>query len=360
MKIRHRGVVITALALCGILVAVQAPAQQRQPQHIYTPMASPHASVHQTIGVTEMSVDYHRPAVNDRDLWGSLIPYGQMWRTGANENTVVSFSTDVSVEGQALAAGSYGLHTIPGESEWEVVFSHDTSAWGSFAYDQAQDALRVQVTSGEAPFFQERLAFTFEDVDNEKATLALHWGNLRVPIQITADTHELALASFRDQLKGLSRFFWPGWNQAANYALQNDVALEEALTWADSSIQAEERFDNLSTKAQLLVKLDRADEANEIMSRALGMGNAGQLHNYARQLLGQDRKEDALEVFQRNVEQNGDAWFVELGLARGYSALGQFEKAAEQMRIAVGRAPEPQKAYVQGLVEQLEAGKDIN
>ena len=348
-----------ALVMTLVLVAGPAPAQ-RQARHIYQPMASPHASLGQTFGVTEISVDYHRPAVNGRDIWGALVPYGQVWRTGANENTVVSFSTDVAVEGQPLAAGSYGLHTIPGESEWEIIFSHDTTGWGSFAYDPSQDALRVKVIPTKAPFFLERMAFTVDEVDSDEAVLALHWAELWVPITITANTHELALASFRDQLKGLSQFFWLGWDQAANYALQNDVALEEALGWAERSIQTEERFENLSTKAQILTKLGRGDETEEIMAKALAMGNAGQLHNHARQLLGQDRKEEALAVFERNVKQNSGAWFVELGYARGLSALGRFEEAAAQMKIAVERAPEAQKAYVQGLVDQLEAGKDIN
>ena len=348
-----------ALVMTLVLVAGPAPAQ-RQARHIYQPMASPHASLGQTFGVTEISVDYHRPAVNGRDIWGALVPYGQVWRTGANENTVVSFSTDVAVEGQPLAAGSYGLHTIPGESEWEIIFSHDTTGWGSFAYDPSQDALRVKVIPTKAPFFLERMAFTVDETGDDKVVLALHWAELRVPITITANTHELALASFRDQLKGLSQFFWLGWDQAANYALQNAVALEEALGWAERSIQTEERFENLSTKAQILTKLSRGDETEEIMAKALAMGNAGQLHNYARQLLGQDRKEEALAVFERNVKQNSGAWFVELGYARGLSALGRFEEAAAQMKIALERAPEAQKAYVQGLVDQLEAGKDIN
>lgn len=351
---------IVAILLVGLAVPGTVLAQERQAQHIFTPLASQRASIAQTFGVTDVEVHYHRPAVNEREVWGALVPYDQVWRTGANENTLISFSTPVSVQGESLAAGTYGLHTIPGENEWTVIFSNQTTVWGSFGYDESQDALRVKATPEKAPFFRERMTFTFDDVTNEGATLALHWAELRLPIEVTADTPALVMASFEEQLVGLAQFFWQGWNQAANYALQNDLDLEKALEWADRSIQAEERFNNLSTKAQILTKLGRGDEADEVMAGALEMGNAGQLHNYARQLLGQGKKEEALTVFERNVEQNSDAWFVELGLARGLSALGRYEEAAEQMRIAHGRAPEPQKAYVQGLVEALEAGNDIN
>ncbi len=335
------------------------PASDRQAQHIFMPMVSPAASVSQTIGVTWLGVSYHRPAVNDRELWGSLVPYGQVWRTGANENTVLTVSTEVQVEGETLAAGTYGIHTIPGEERWTVIFSHDSNAWGSFSYDESRDALRVEVEPTESAH-TERMSFRFDDIESNSVKLLLEWGTLRVPITFTVDEHELALASFRDQLKGLSAFFWQGWNQAANYCLQNEINYEEALQWADRSVQTQENFTNLSVKAQLLAKTGDEAQSKEILSRALEMGNSGELHNYARTLLGEGKKEEALEVFQRNVEQNSNAWFVELGLARGLSALGRFEEAAEQMKIAVGKAPDNQKAYVQGLVDRLEKGEDIN
>ncbi len=348
----------------AILLLVSLPlaavAQQNQSQALDMPRVSPRASVSQHLGLTEISIDYHRPAVNERTVWGTLVPYGQVWRTGANENTLVSFSTDVTVEGQALAAGTYGVHTLPGEDEWQFIFSHDTTAWGSFSYDESRDALRVTVKPTEAPYHQERMAISFESPDNESATVSLHWEKLQVGFKVEIDSQAQILASMREQLKGLSQYFWQGWDQAATYCLQNDVNLEEAIQWADRSIGIEERFNNLSTKAQLLEKSGDSDQAKEIMARALGMGNGGQLHNYARSLVGQDRKDEALAIFQRNLEQNPDVWFVELGLARGYSAVGDFDNAVKNMKIAVGRAPDGQKAYVQGLVDQLEGKTDIN
>ncbi len=347
--------------LALVLAATPALAQvQQQTATLDLPRVSPAASVGQRIGLTDINVTYHRPAVNERDVWGSLVPYGAVWRTGANENTLVSFSTDVKVEGQPLAAGTYGLHSIPGEDEWTLIFSNDTSAWGSFSYSEEQDALRVTVKPEPFPFHIERLMFAFGEVDDDSATLSLVWEQLSVPFKVEVDAHATALASMREQLKGVSQFFWMGPQQAANFCVQEEINYEEALAWINTSIQAEERFENLQTKAQLLEKTGEAEQSTEIMTKALAMGNGGQLHNYARSLIGQDKKAEALEIFKRNVQQNADAWFVELGLARGHSALGQFEQAVAQMKIAHGRAPEAQKAYVQSLVERLEKQEDIN
>ncbi len=352
----------TAVGLILLAIGTIAPnsiVAQQQDIGLSLPNASPRALTRQVIGLTEIDVSYHRPAVNDREIWGALVPFDQVWRAGANENTLISFSSEVTVEGKPLAAGSYGLHMIPGETDWKIILSNDTSAWGSFSYSEDADALRVRVKPRESDF-QESLHYSFDDLSNESATLNLRWEKLRIPIRIEVDTEAVTLASVRQQLKGLSQFFWNGWNQAATYCMQNDTNLEEALQWADKSIQAEERFENLSTKAQILDKTGDAEQANETIARALEVGNAGQLHQYGRTLLGQGRTEDAMEVFERNAEQNPDAWFIGFGLARGYSAMGEFDQAVKSMRASLDAAPEGQKAYVQGMIDRLEKGQDIN
>ena len=346
-----------AIAITALLAT--AAMAQRQTIGLTLPNASPRAETVQTVGLTEISVNYHRPAVNDREIWGAVVPYDQVWRAGANENTLISFGSDVSIEGRPLTAGTYGLHMIPGTEEWQVIFSKDTTAWGSFSYDEEMDALRVGVKPQEAEF-QERLFYTVDDLTNESATLNLRWEKIRVPLRVEVDTEAVTLASIREQLKGLSQFFWNGWNQAATYCVQNDINLEEALEWADNSIQAEERFENLSTKSQILEKTGKTAEAQEIMEQALEIGNAGQLHQYGRTLIGEDRIDEALEVFQRNAKQNPDAWFVGFGLARGYSAKGDYDQAVIHMKSSLEKAPEGQKAYVQGMIDRLENNEDIN
>jgi thioredoxin-like negative regulator of GroEL len=354
-----RARIVGLLALVTILGSTGQLGAQQQNVGLDLPLTSPRAEIRQTVGLTEIGVWYHRPAVNERTIWGGLVPYGQVWRAGANENTLVTFSTDVTVEGQQLAAGTYGLHAIPSEEEWVIIFSGDTTAWGSFSYTEDNDVLRVTVKPVEAPF-RERMAFRFDELTNDSVALGLHWETLLVPIKVGVDTQEVVLASVRDELKGVAQFSWIGWNQATNYCLQEEINYEEALEWAERGIQAEKRFETLSTKARLLEKTGETGQAAELMQEALAMGNAGQLHQYARSLVSQERKEEALEVFQRNVHQNSDSWFVELGLARGYSALGDFDKAAENMKIALERAPDARKAYVQSLVERLEQEQDIN
>lgn len=358
---------LTLIILALALAAGTATAQtaDNQAQHVFTPMASPRAEVAQRVGLTDVHVTYHRPAVNDRDVWGTVVPSAgtPVWRTGANENTLVSFSTDVTVQGQPLPAGTYGLHSIPGqpaaEGEWTIVFSKDVHAWGSFSYKEENDALRVTAKPQAAPH-QERFQISFDELEDDSTHMILRWAEVAVPVAIGIDLEGTVTASLRTQLTGLSQFFWQGWNQAANYSLTNDMNLEEAVQWADRSIGIQETFNNLSTKAQLLAKTGEQDQATELMAKAMGMGNAGQIHNYARQLLGQDKKQEALAAFKRNVEKHPEIWFVELGLARGYSAVGDFENAVKSMKVSLEKAPEAQKQYVQGLVEQLEKKVDIN
>jgi Protein of unknown function (DUF2911) len=364
--IRHAPRTLTLLALALILAVPGALlAQDQQAQNVFTPMASPRAEVAQRIGLTDVKVVYHRPAVGGRDVWGQVIPSAgtPVWRTGANENTMVSFSTDVTIEGQALPAGTYGLHSIPGqpaaEGDWTIIFSKDAHAWGSFSYKEENDALRVTAKPAKADH-QERFQIAFDNLEDDSADMILRWAEVAVPIKVGIDLEKTVTASFRQQLTGLPQFFWQGWDQAAQYCLNNDFNLDEAVEWADKSIGVQETFSNLSTKAQLLFKRGDKAQADEIMAKALEMGNAGELHNYARQLVGQDRKQEALAVFKKNVEKHPETWFVELGLARGYAALGDFESAVKSMKISLGKAPDAQKQYVQGLVDQLANNVDIN
>ena len=177
-----KNVAIGALLLCVALSALgQSP--------IRLPEASPAATVGETIGITDVHLTYHRPAVNKRKIWGGLVPYGATWRAGANENTTISFSTPVKIEGQALPAGTYALYAIPTASQWTMVFSKFTGDWGAYNYDPSEDALRVTVTPVSVADSQERLVYTFDDVTNNSAALALRWEKLRVPMKIRKRGH---------------------------------------------------------------------------------------------------------------------------------------------------------------------------
>src|SRR5688572_28068888 len=174
---------LVAIAV-NLLTAATAVAQPR----LTAPEPSPRAHVEQSVGLTEIAVTYHRPAVDGRKVWGALVPYGEVWRSGANENTTISFSSDVKIGGKPLRAGKYGLHTIPTAKEWTVIFSTANTSWGSFTYDQKEDALRVTVTPRPLTAHEERLSYRFDEPSNTKVTLTLAWEKLAVPIAIEVDT----------------------------------------------------------------------------------------------------------------------------------------------------------------------------
>ncbi|MEM8960267.1 MAG: DUF2911 domain-containing protein [Acidobacteriota bacterium] len=349
---------LVLLAALATLLATSTLVAQTPP--VNTPFVSPPAEVTQRVGVTDVTVNYHRPLVNGRTLWGQVVPYGQVWRAGANDNTTISFSTDVTIDGQALAAGTYGLHMLPGESEWVVIFSTNHTSWGSFSYDEGEDALRVTVTPADAPMFHEALTYHFLDLGPTSMTAALAWGDKMVPFEVGIDLASTVLVDIENQLRHLAGFGWSGPFAAANYCQQNQGLCpdERVIGWADQSIQAERRFENLWLKSQLLGESD-AEQAATLRSEALAMGNPGQLHQAGRQMVIAGDLDQAMTIFEMNAEKHPETWFVEVGLARGHAAQGDFAKAAAHMKKAHERAPEPQKAYIQGLVDQLEAEQPI-
>ena len=323
------------------------------------PRPSQHAVLTQRIGITDITINYHRPVVNKRKIWGGIVPYGQVWRAGANENTTIQFSDPVTIEDKALAKGTYGLHMIPGENEWTVILSKNSTSWGSFTYDQAEDALRVTVKP-QSTDFHEALTYDFDDVKPDSSVITLRWEKVGVPFKIGVNTHEIVEQNLHSQLRGLAQYAWDGWDDAANYLLQEKIALDEALKYSEKSIQAEQRYDNLMTKSRVLDALNRKDEATAARNKALAMANALQLHTYARQLQNDGKQNEAFAVFRENAKKNPDQWVVHVGLSRMYSAQGDFGNASKEMTTAIASAPDPQKQPLQGLAKRLEAKEDIN
>ncbi len=344
--------VIETLVLCSAL----APAQSFV---LDLPRPSQHAVLTQRVGITDITVNYHRPLVNGRKIWGGLVPYGQVWRAGANENTTIQFSDPVTVEGQPLAKGTYGLHMIPAENEWTIIFSKNSTSWGSFTYNQAEDALRVNVKP-QPTDMHEALTYDFDDVKPDATVLTLRWEKVAVPVKIGVNTHEIVEQSLHTQLRGLAQYTWLSWDDAANYLLVEKTDYEQALKYADTSLQNEERFDNLMTKSQVLEAMGRKDDATAAKNKALTLANAIQLHTYARQLQGQGKQAEAFQIFQQNAKKNPDQWIVHVGLSRMYSAQGDFTKASQEMNTAIASAPEQQKQPLQNLAKRLDAKQDIN
>ncbi|MEM1321947.1 MAG: DUF2911 domain-containing protein [Bacteroidota bacterium] len=343
--------------------------------------------VTQYIGaIAHVSIKYNSPDVTapngaDRTgkIWGQLVPYGlnqqnfglnnpAPWRAGANENTIIKFSHDMLVQGQPIKAGKYGLHIVVEENgPWTIIFSKNHGAWGSYFYDEAEDALRVQATP-EQSAFHEWLTYEFIDRQPDHAVAAMRWENIKLPFKIeVANINDLYVSTIKKELQGAPGFTWTNWNAAANYCLQNDTHLEQGLAWADASISTPfigiENYTTLATKAQILAKLQKTDEAMATMDKAVHHNTATvfQIHGYGRQLIAQGQKEAAMKIFEYNTERFGEVWPTHVGMARGYSALGKYDKALKHAEIAHGQAPDQlNKDNLVQVIEKLKAEQDIN
>jgi len=337
------------LVLFGALAATRGA--QAQAPALNLPQPSPAARVEQTVGVTRISVDYHRPRVREREVWGGLVPYDQVWRAGANENTVIAVSTPVKVEGRELAAGSYGLHMIPTPGRWTVAFSKMDAAWGSFTYDAAEDALRVEVEPVAAPH-EEALAYTFDDPTATAVTLSLRWGELRVPVRIEVDTPEAVYRSLKLELRGLAQFFWQPWNQAAAYLVGNKIHLDEAMEWVDRSISIQKNFTNVYTKSRILTERGETAAAKALIDESLPSASEAEVNTYGYQLLGAGNATDAVDIFRENLRRHPESWNTYDSLGEGLVALGQKAEAIRSYEKALSMAPDGQKARI----EQILAG----
>ena len=344
------------LAIGALLTC--APASYAQ-SILNLPRPSQHAVVLQRVGITDISINYSRPLVNGRPIWGKLVPYGQVWRAGANENTIIEFSDPVSIEGKALPKGIYGLHMIPGENEWTVIFSKNASSWGSFSYKQEEDALRVAVKP-QAGEFHEALTYDFDEVKPDTTVATLRWEKVAVPFRITVPVSDIVEADLKSQLRGGSQYIWVTWDEAASYLLASKTDLPQALKFADQSIQYESRFDNLMTKSQILDAMGKKDDAVAFRAKALDSASALQLHSFARQLQFQGQQDQALDLFRTNIKKHPNEWITYSEEARLACAKGDFDGAVKQMKLAAAQAPDLYKPQFDRLVQRLEAKEDIN
>lgn len=337
-----------AVSLVSTAAAVAQPA-------LTLPEASPEASVSQKVGLTEIEIRYHRPAVNKRTVWGDLVPYDEVWRAGANENTTISFSTPVAVNGRPLPAGKYGLHMIPTKGDWTIAFSTVNVAWGSFSYDEKEDALRVTAKPVAAPF-QERLSYRFDDPTDKSVKVAMTWEKVEVPFTVEVDTPSVVIASLRNELRGLPRFGWQGWNGAAAYAMRNKVNLDEALTWVDRSISMQENFTNLRTKAGILEAKGDTKAAADLRAKAMSIATEADINLYGYQLLGAGKTDEAIEIFRKNVKDHPQSWNTYDSLGEAYGQKGDKKLAAENYRKAQNMTKDPeQKKRIAGILAKMGA-----
>jgi hypothetical protein len=336
------------------------------------------AMVGERIGITDVTIHYDRPAVKGREgkIWGQLVPVGYTdqafgntkeapWRAGANESTTIEFSTDVKVEGQKLAKGKYGFYIAYDPNECTLIFSRDVTSWGSFYYDPKDDALRVKVKPVTTDRPVDWLKYEFTNQTETSANVNLSWEKLSIPFKVEVDLIATQLESFRNELRTDKGFFWLGWQTAAQWCVDHNTNLEQALQWADTAtnpnVLGDRNFVSLSTRAQVLDKLGRSAEAATVMKEAVPLGNMNQIHQYGRALLTNKRGKEALAVFQANYQKYPDQFTTLMGLMRGYSGVGDYAKSLEYAQKALSMAPNPaNKTNLERLIGQLKEGKDVN
>jgi hypothetical protein len=311
---------------------------------------SPAAEVSQTIGISKVTVQYSRPAVKGREIWGALVPYGwnkqgfgtnldAPWRAGANENTVIEFSHPAKVAGQTVPAGQYGLFFVVNQDNTgEVILSKDFRSWGSFFYDPAQDQLRAKIQTRAIPH-TELLTYDFINLTKTGAELVLNWEKKQFPVPIEFAVDDIVMANAAEELKGPIGFSWQGPASAANYALQNKIYPEKAMAWADQAVAGNKSFATLNTKAGLLRQAGKTAEADKIQQEAIAMATEAELNQYGYQLLNEKRYDEGIRMLTLNTERHpksANAWD---SLGEAYAMKGDKAKAIENFKKSLSLNP---------------------
>jgi Protein of unknown function (DUF2911) len=341
---------------------------------------NPKAMVSEEVGITSITINYSRPDVNKREgkIYGdgNIVPYGfstisfitnkntAPWRAGANENTTITFEHDVKVEGKDLKAGTYGLHMAMSANEVTLIFSSQTDAWGSFYYEDKYDVLRFTVKPVALDKSVEWLKYEFIEHKEKHCVIAMQWENLSVPFKVEVDVDNIVLARLRAQVTSMKGFNSNNMLQAAQWCLNKNINLEEALQWSIRAIngfQGQKSFITLRNLANAYDKLNRTAQADSTMNEALTIATANQYTAYGRQLITQKRIDRAMEVFLASQKRYGDLFGVNSGLVSGYSAKADFKNALKYADKALAQAPNEQtKKQVEGWITKLKEGKDIN
>lgn len=337
---------------------------------------NPRATVSEEVGITSITIKYSRPDVNKREgkIWGDGNPvtYGftstnlntnkntQPWRAGANENTVITFEHDVKVQGKDIKAGSYGLHMAVWPEKVTLIFSKQTGAWGSFYYDEKDDALRVDVTPAKLDRSVEYLKYEFIEHKPKYCVIAMQWEFLSIPFRVDVDADNIIVAKLREEVTSQKGFNAFNLVAAANYCLNANINLEEALTWAQRAAGTK-AFGTLSTLGTAYTKNNKIPQADSTMNEALVFASANQYLGYGRSLITAKRADRAMEIFNASQKKHGDIYAVNAGFMSGWSAKGDFKKALQFAEKAMAQAPnDAAKKAMEANIAKLKDGKDVN
>lgn len=255
------------------------------------PQPSPGASFSQTVGITEVKVEYSRPGVKGRKIFGGLLPYGNVWRTGANAATKISFSSDVFINEMPLSAGRYAIMTIPGENSWELIFSKDLDVTES-TYNQANDALRILVKPYKTDF-TESFTINISDVHEDMAQLNMYWEHTGISAQIRVNNETTIKAAIEAKNNEAAGAFM----QAAEYMVNRNINLNLALEYIDKSISLQETFRNTWIKSMILRKAGNKREALKMAVKAQTLGQADPVYSFFKEPV-----ETAIEELKKEFE----------------------------------------------------------
>ncbi|MEO6542084.1 MAG: DUF2911 domain-containing protein [Ferruginibacter sp.] len=343
---------LTSFRLASLAFLLSASAAVRS-QGVTTPRTpSPAASISQTIGISTVNVNYSRPSVKNREIWGALVPYGwnvqgfgsgnsAPWRAGANENTVIRFSHPVKVQGKEVPAGDYGLFfVINKDNSGEVILSKDSRSWGSFFYDPAKDQLRSPIQLRTIAN-TDLLTYDFINLAKNGGELVLNWEKKQFPVKIEYAVDDIVMANAAEELKGPIGFNWQGFASAANYAMQNNINLEQALKWIDQAIATNNSFATLSTKSNILAAMGKTAEAEKIMKDGLANATEVQINAYGYQLMGAGAAniDKAIEIFVLNTTRfpkSANAWD---SLGEAYFTKGDKKNAIVSFKRSLSLNP---------------------
>ena len=348
------------------------------------------AVVTQYMGLTKVTVTYNSPNVHtdsgeDRTgkIWGELVPYGynnlyfglsseenpSPWRAGANQNTTLSFSHDMKIGGVLVKAGVYGLFMVPTENQWEILLSKNSTSWGSYFFEAEDVVYRFNVTPAQTEF-TEYLSYDFTDRELDKTTLSLNWENLTVamPIEVP-NIYEVYVEQMRADLKNYAGFNPDAWAEAATFCAMHNMNLDEALEWADYAMEGkwvgQVNFKTLMAKGQVLLAMNKKEEANKYFEKAVMHPSAVvfDVHGMGRKYIAKGKTEMAMNFFKWNAKAHPNQWPVNVGLMRGYSALGDYKTAYKYCKKAlknVDPKDDLNKENLEKSLALLKEGKDIN
>jgi hypothetical protein len=343
-----------AVIRLGFLLIILCTCLADQAQQVWLPREpSPAATVSQTVGISTIHVNYSRPSVRGRVVWGTLVPYGwnvqpfgagnsAPWRAGANENTVLHLSNDAKVEGVVVPAGDYGLFfVINQDNTGEVILSKDYKSWGSFFYDPKNDQMRAKITVRDVPSFTERLDYSFDSVSKNMAELDLNWAKKQFPVKIEFAVDEIVMANATELLKGQTAFNFQNLDAAAAYALTNNIDTAQAMRWIDRSIAAGPNFENMRIKAALLKKGGDSVAAQKIMKEALPLATEAEINAYGYQLLAQNKFDQAIDALKLNTQKHPESANAWDSLGEAYALSGNKKDAIASFKKSLSLNPIP-------------------